>query len=406
MGCPQNETAPNIKMIWQNVNPRNMIPNYYDSNLRLQSVLDTPFVAYGAYTWATTMTWYSDLVLPLAHQFFEGGGGDNFVLQGYSFNTAFSPAAGNYFIGMGRVLDPPGECRTRLWIFKEVAERIQIPGDPDGAYVIDYLYPDLKGVKWEDLWDVIDKKVEANFNQWREFPEIAPLDPPTWEEFKKESYFVRPIEDDYWVCLKSECNGEVPFQTESGKIEFIPSFLEKHDYHNTSYKTKCLGKGYIEIIPHYRDVETSPLSPQVNKYPLYMITPHAFYRQHFAQDENPWFRDEYRMDVWISAADAAKRGIKDGDMVLAHNGVGQCLVPAYVTSRLTPGIACMIFGRNYDPSHLKTDIMPEGIDRAGSCNFLIPSEDYDHRRGILLCAGMIEITNVEGKHFNVDVEGV
>jgi anaerobic dimethyl sulfoxide reductase subunit A len=137
-----------------------------------------------------------------------------------------------------------------------------------------------------------------------------------------------------------------------------------------------------------------------------MITPHAFYRQHFAQDENPWFRDEYRMDVWISAADAAQRGIKDGDMVLAHNGVGQCLVPAYVTSRLTPGIACMIFGRNYDPSHLKTDIMPEGIDRAGSCNFLIPSEDYDHRRGILLCAGMIEITNVEGKHFNVDVEGV
>lgn len=406
VGCPQNETAPNIKMIWQTVNPRNMIPNYYDSSARLQAVLMTPFVAYSAYTWATTMTWYSDLILPLAHQFFEGGGGDNFVLQGYSFNTAFSPAAGNYFIGMGKVVDPPGECRTRLWILKEVAERIAIPGDPDGAHVIDYLYPELKGVKWEDLDGVLEEMAHKNFDIWREMDEIKPLDPPTWEEFRKVPYFIRPIEEDYWVCLRDECEGKKPFQTPSGKIEIVSHFLEDHDYHNMAYETKCLGDGEVEPVGRYHQVEVHPLSPMVNTYPLYLLTPHAFYRQHFCQDENPWFRDEYRMSVWISAADAAKRNIKDGDMVLAHNDVGQCMVPAYVTSRLTPGISCMIFGRNYDPSHFKTDIMPEGIDRAGSANFLIPSEDYNHRRGILLCFGMMDITSLEGKGFAVEQEGV
>ncbi len=126
-----------------------------------------------------------------------------------------------------------------------------------------------------------------------------------------------------------------------------------------------------------------------------MITPHAFYHQHFCQDGNPWFRDEYRMSVWISVADAKARDIKDNDLVMVHNGVGQCVVPAYVTSRLTPGVTCLIFGRQYEPSPFKTDIMPDGIDRAGSCNLLISSEHFDSRRGALLTNGMVEITKVD-----------
>lgn len=387
VGCPADETAPNIQMIWQTVNPRNMVPNYYDSSARLQAILMVPFVAYCAYTWATTTAWYADLVLPIPHQFFEGGGGDNFVLQGYSFNNHFSGAAGNYMIGMGKVIEPPGECRSKLWILKEIAERVG---------VVDKYCPKLKGVKWEDFDTTLEEMAKVNFNIWRENPDIKQYDPPTWEEFRKVPYYIRPIEGDYWVCLNENVEGGKPFDTRSGKIEIVSHFVEEHDYHHMSYETKCLGKGYITPIGMYQQCEVSQLSPLANTYPLYMITPHAFYRQHFCEDENPWFRDEYRMSVWISAADAKTRGIKDGDLVMAHNNVGQCMVPAYVTSRLMPGVTCMIFGRNYEPSDIKTEIMPEGIDLAGSCNFLIPSEDYNHRRGILLCAGMIEITKVIG----------
>lgn len=407
VGCPQFETEPNIKMIIMLTNPCNIACNYYDAGARLEALKKTPFVVYAAYDWTQTSTWYADLVLPLQHQFLEGGGGVSLLFQHYNVsNAGLSPSTSNYFIGMGRIIDFPGECRTKLWIMKEIAERVKIPGDPDGCVVADYYCPEIKGMSFEELDAHMEVKAEEKFNEWRELPEIAELEPPTWEEFKKVPYFIRPEKDhDYFIGLKRQLAGEEEFHTPSGKIEIVSHFVEDHNYHDLPYATKTYGKGEVKAVGSYSDVEISPLSPIVNDYPLYLITPHAFYRQHFCQDGNPWFRDEYRMSVWISAADAAKRGIKDGDMVMAHNQFGQCMLPAYVTSRLTPGISCMIFGRQYDPSSWKTDIMPDGIDRAGSSNFLVNSNEYNHRTGIDFCSGMIEITNLEGKGAYIDCEG-
>ncbi len=406
VGCPQNEEAPNIKMILFITNPANIAGNYYDANARIEALKKTPFVVYAAYTWSTMTTWYSDIVLPLPHQFFEGGGGVSLLFQHYNFNYGLSPAFGNYFVGFGKVADRQGECRTKMWIMKEIAERVKIPGDPNGACVADYYCPEIKGVKWEDMDAVTDKMAEQSFNEWRVLPEVAKYDPPTWEEFKEVSYFIRPEEEGYYVCLRDQVDGKKPFNTPSGKIEFVSDFVEKHNYHDVSYRGKCYGKGEVEAIGTYKEIEISPMSPMVNKYPLYLETPHSFYRQHFCQDDNPWFRDEYRNTVWLSAADAAKRGIKDGDMVLVENNIGQCIVPAYVTSRLLPGISCLLFGRQYSPSQVKTDVMPDGIDRAGSCNFLVNGDEFNHRTGIDLCFGMVEITSLEGRAGQVEVEGL
>jgi len=112
-------------------------------------------------------------------------------------------------------------------------------------------------------------------------------------------------------------------------------------------------------------------------------------------DENVWFRDEYRGSVWISVPDAKARHIKDNDLVMVHNDTGQCVLPAYVTSRLTPGVCCMIFGRNYEPSAVKTDLMPDGVDRAGSCNILINDDHFDARRGILFTNSLVEIEKAD-----------
>jgi anaerobic dimethyl sulfoxide reductase subunit A len=386
IGCPANEEAPNIQMIFLTVNPRNSLLNYYGSNNRIEAMKKVDFVVYSAYTWKTTTTWYADLVLPLAHQFFEGGGGSNFVLHGYSFHSHFSGAAGNYFIGSGKVIDPPGECRTKLWILKEVANRLGIG---------DKFAPVLKDVAWEDMDDVLKELAHQKYDEWRQYPDIAPLNPPTWEEFLEKPIFIRPIEGDYWVWMKEHIDNDIPLDTPSGKIEFYSEFIANKDYRTVSHRTKTFGKGVITPIGKYKMPPYSLLQPIVRQYPLYLITPHSFYRQHFCQDENPWFRDEYRASVWISAADAKARGIKDNDLVMVANEVGQCILPAYVTSRLTPGVTCMIFGRNYEPSQVKTDIMPDGIDRAGSCNFLIPDEHFDSRRGILLCNSMVEIKKLD-----------
>lgn len=386
IGCPAGEPAPNIKMLMFLWNPRNLVANYYNVNARIEAIKKVDFFVYGAYTWVTSSTWYADLILPLAHQFFEGSVGTSaYMLGGYNFTNGFSPGVHNYFIGGGKIVDPPGEARPKLWIFKEIANRLGI-GD---------LYaPVIKDVPYEAFDDCMRDLAGVQYNKWRELPEITPLNPPTWEEFQKEPIFRVPI-DDYNVCMRDQFEKDIPLETPSGKIEFYSNFLATQDLTRVSTRSKTFGKGVISPISKYKRHPYSLLSPRVNKHPLYMITPHAFYRQHFCQDENPWFRDEYRPSVWISAVDAKARNIKDNDLVLVHNDVGQCMLPAYVTSRLTPGVCCMIFGRNYEPSEFKTDLMPEGIDRAGSCNILIPDEHFDARRGALLTNALVEISKAD-----------
>jgi anaerobic dimethyl sulfoxide reductase subunit A len=94
----------------------------------------------------------------------------------------------------------------------------------------------------------------------------------------------------------------------------------------------------------------------------------------------------------MSVADAKARGIKDGDQVRVHSSVGEMIIPAYVTSRIIPGVAAVYHGGFYAPSATKTDLMPDGIDRAGDQNFLI--EDNQPGKMIIgptLDAGLCQV---------------
>lgn len=387
IGCPDNADAPNIKMMFIAVNQRNSGIGYYDANERLEAMKKMDYIVYAAYNWSQTTAWYADIVLPLSHQFFEGGGAGSFMMQGYSFQQPGSGTANNYFIGAGKVVESPGECRTKLWIMKEVANRLGI-GDRF-AYKI-------KDTSWEDYDTTMTGFAADCYNLWRTMPNVEGLNPPTWEEWLKQPVFRTPITDDYWVWGKDNFKPDgAPLATPSGKIEFESDFLANRDYSRLSHDTKTFGKGQIAPYARYKEAPYSLLQPIANEYPLHLITPHSFFRQHFCQDGNPWFRDEYRNSVWISAVDAKARDINDGDLVRVANDVGECLVSAYVTSRLTPGVTCLIFGRQYEPASVKTDLMPDGIDRAGSCNFLIPGEHFDARRGSLLCNSMVQIEKME-----------
>ena len=56
-----------------------------------------------------------------------------------------------------------------------------------------------------------------------------------------------------------------------------------------------------------------------------------------------------REPVWLNAADAAKRGIRDGDIVRVYNERGQTLGGAVVTPHVRPGVIVMHEGGWYDP---------------------------------------------------------
>ena len=81
--------------------------------------------------------------------------------------------------------------------------------------------------------------------------------------------------------------------------------------------------------------------------------------------------------VWINPADAAKRGIEDGDVVKIYNERGATLCGAYVTERVMPGVISTDHGSRYDP------IVPGELDRGGVINTIVP-----HKLTSKNCAGM------------------
>jgi len=52
---------------------------------------------------------------------------------------------------------------------------------------------------------------------------------------------------------------------------------------------------------------------------------------------------------WINSKTAADRGIKDGDAIKVHNGLGEITTTAYVTEGIVPGVIAIShhFGRQH-----------------------------------------------------------
>jgi len=53
--------------------------------------------------------------------------------------------------------------------------------------------------------------------------------------------------------------------------------------------------------------------------------------------------------VWINTADAAQRGIRDGDVVRLYNDRGALLAGAHVTDEMRCGVVQLPTGAWYDP---------------------------------------------------------
>ena len=194
----------------------------------------------------------------------------------------------------------------------------------------------------------------------------------------------------------------VPFDTPSGKIEFYSDFLADKEMARKSYilpKRKidnkcCFGGSIPPTIPpmgKWMLPWNSMLGPRAAKYPLAMLTSHSLHRQHNSQDNNPWHRNELRHSIHLSHVDALARGIKDGNLVHVYNDHGEIIIPAYVTSRITPGVVVIPHGAWPELSRVKTKLMPEGIDKRGNDNFLTSSNYYPWTVGVVRCTELVQV---------------
>jgi len=198
----------------------------------------------------------------------------------------------------------------------------------------------------------------------------------SWEEFKKNKYYVIPIDPDwekqpagmYAFLTDPEAN---PLKTPSGKIEFYAQNLAKYFPDDQERPP----------VPHWIEKSESHderiSGERAKQYPLLIISNHGRWRVHSQHDDITWLReiptckvkgpDGYMYEpIWINPQDAAKRGIKGGDIVQVFNERGIVLGGAYVTERIRPGATYCDHGAMFDP------IVPGEIDRGGAINTITP----------------------------------
>jgi len=101
--------------------------------------------------------------------------------------------------------------------------------------------------------------------------------------------------------------------------------------------------------------------------PLHLVTPHSKVRSNSCLHANTWLQDVDSHSVWLNPEDAAARGIADGDPVEVFNDQGVVALPAKVTPRIAPGVACVYQGTWHRPGS-------DGVDRGACANTLT-----DHR---------------------------
>ena len=70
--------------------------------------------------------------------------------------------------------------------------------------------------------------------------------------------------------------------------------------------------------------------------------------------------------LWMNPADAAKRGIENGDLLKVYNERGVVLGAAYVVERIMPGVVSMDHGARID------SIILGELDRGGAINLIAP----------------------------------
>ncbi|WP_353228489.1 molybdopterin guanine dinucleotide-containing S/N-oxide reductase [Novosphingobium sp.] len=144
-----------------------------------------------------------------------------------------------------------------------------------------------------------------------------------------------------------------PLGTPSGKIEIFSERIAGFALDD------CPGH------PAWREPFEWLGSPLAARFPLHLISDQPARRLHSQLDPSPWSvagKVNGREGVHINPADAAARGIADGDVVELFNDRGQCLAGAVLNPAIMPGVVRLSTGAWYDPDGTR--------DRHGNPNTL------------------------------------
>jgi anaerobic selenocysteine-containing dehydrogenase len=276
------------------------------------------------------------------------------------FRQGYAMTLGSLLVAP-RAVEPPGEAKTQYEICSGLAERLGIgdqytEGRTQKAWM-EYLYHESRKLKPE-LPEDIDEAISHGIYKW---------------------YATSPL-----VALKAFRNNprENPLSTPSGKIELFSRRLL-----DMGQSWELPDGDAITALPQYAHSWEGVHDPLRAQFPLQLIGHHFKGRVHSSFAGLAWLQKVAPQSLWINQLDAAKRGIRHGDMVKVFNGRGLTYVPAKVTLRIMPGVVSLPEGAWH-----KTNA--EGEDIGGCVNVLTKDHSSPLAKGNPQHTNLVQVVKV------------
>lgn len=318
--------------------------------------------------WMEGETQFADIILPACTQFErydigEWGSGGGYLQHGFN-------GLNHRVIAMQhKCIEPLGESKSDYEIFSLILQRLGLGAMfTEGCNELDWVKRVFDGSD-------VSKRIS-----WQEFCRkgyyVVPPEAPGMEAAVNFRWFAEDRMKDIAEPQPLPSQWAGPFgkglQTPTGKIEFIPETLKRHDPDNAERPV------VNRYSPSWEGPRTCELS---DRFPLQMIATHSRYSFHTNVDGKNSFTNDiedhrWRVDghaywiVRINSADAEARGIRHHNLVKVFNDRGAVLCAADVS----PFVACGVV-KSFEASaeYIPVEHDGEVIDIGGCMNLLTPS---------------------------------
>ncbi len=266
------------------------------------------------------------------------------------------------FFPMPSLTRPHGEARDDYSIFAGLAERLGVGKDfTEGRTAMDWL--------------------RHLYEQWRGKLAERGRAIPGFDEFWAGDGLELPVASEPQVAFadfRADPEGH-PLTTPTGKIEIFSATIDSFGYPD------CPGH------PVWREPDEWLGSPAAERFGLQLVANQPRSRLHSQLDigaHSQSVKIAGREPVRLHPADAAVRGLRDGEIVRIFNDRGACLAGLAVDEAVRPGVAQLSTGAWYDP-----DPANPGFCRHGNPNVLTadrPSSTLSQG-----CTGQLALVEIE-----------
>ncbi|MBR3004757.1 MAG: molybdopterin-dependent oxidoreductase [Lachnospiraceae bacterium] len=344
--------------------------------------------------WFEGETKFADVILPACTNF-ERWDIAEFASCGGYIDKSYLQNNSRVIFVQHKCIEPLGESKSDFDIFQMVANRLglwQVYSEGNSQYDWCKRYYEATDMKNVMSWN---KFIKKGYYVVPPLPENR-RDPVAYNWFaegrKKDTPELTPLPSEYYGRY-----GE-GMQTPSGKIEFECQTLKRFDPNDDERLPICT------YIHSWEGVGSVPYQ----KYKLQLISPHSKYSFHTMgdlKDTNINDIQEHRMLIdghryWIfrmNPKDAAKRGLKDHQVVEVYNDRGRVLCGLELTERVPEGV-CHSYESCADYRTLENN--PGGEDTVevmGCINNLTPGRFITrHAHGLAVNSCLVEVKAWEG----------